>query len=429
MEEIKRRMREEVISSFDYSLEITEEDLYRKIDQVIMKAAKNEFLTLEKKEWLRRELFASIRGLDILEELLEQENITEIMINGFQDIFLEEGGKMHRWSRTFESGQKLEDIIQQIVAKANRIVNEANPIVDARLADGSRVNIILPPVAINGPIVTIRKFAKEAFTMERLIELGALCKDAADFLKCLVEARYNIFVCGGTGTGKTTFLNALTAFIPKGERIITIEDAAELKVNGIENLVRLEVRNKNTEGTGEISIRELIRTSLRMRPDRIIVGEVRGAETIDMLQAMNTGHDGSLSTGHGNSISDMLDRLETMVLLGSDIPLMAARRQISSAIDVMVQLGRLRDGRRCVLEIAEILGCRDGEIEKNSLFLYQEKEEGGGLLRTGNVFVQQKKLRRAGIKEWSTDEEAKETNVDSDTDKSGNRGTDGVAVF
>lgn len=406
MEELRRRLREEVVASFDYSEEITEEDLYRRIDQVIMLAAKESFLTLEKKEKLRRDLYASIRGLDILEEILEEESVTEIMINGAEDIFLEEGGKIHRWDHRFESRQKLEDIIQLIVGKANRIVNEANPIVDARLSDGSRVNVILPPVALNGPIVTIRKFSKDPFTMERLVEIGAITKDAASFLKILVEAKYNIFICGGTGSGKTTFLNALTEFIPRNERIITIEDAAELKVNGIENLVRLEVRNKNTEGTGEISIRELIRTSLRMRPDRIIVGEVRGAETIDMLQAMNTGHDGSLSTGHGNSTSDMLDRLETMVLLGSDIPLMAARRQIASAIDVMVQLGRLRDGRRCVLEISEILGCRDGEIEKNPLFVHQESEDGsgGGLKRTGAVFVQQTKLKRAGIKEWNADE-------------------------
>lgn len=407
MDELKRKLREEIITSFDYSMEITEEDLYRRIDQVIVREAKENFLTLQGKEQLRRELYASIRGLDILEEILLQDSITEIMINGPEDIFLEENGKIRRWQRCFESRQKLEDIIQQIVAKANRIVNEANPIVDARLEDGSRVNIILPPVALNGPIVTIRKFAREPYTMERLVELGALSSEAAGFLKCLVEARYNIFICGGTGSGKTTFLNALTTFIPKGERIITIEDAAELKVNGIENLVRLEVRNKNTEGSGEISIRELIRTALRMRPDRILVGEVRGAETIDMLQAMNTGHDGSLSTGHGNSTSDMLDRLETMVLLGTDIPLMAARKQIASAIDVMVQLGRLRDGRRCVLEIAEILGCRDGEIEKNPLYVYREEAGGGaGLKRTGAVFVQQGKLRRAGIREWRSNETA-----------------------
>jgi len=410
MEELKQKLREAVLASFDYSEEITEEDLYRNIDKAIMQEAKKSFLTLEGKERLRKELYASIRGLDILEELLEKESVTEIMINGAEHIFLEEDGKIQRWERKFESGRKLEDIVQLIVANANRMVNEASPIVDARLSDGSRVNVILPPVALNGPIVTIRKFSKEPLTMDRLVELGAISKDAADFLKILVQAKYNIFICGGTGSGKTTFLNALTEFIPKGERIITIEDAAELKVQGIDNLVRLEVRNKNTEGTGEISIRELIRASLRMRPDRIIVGEVRGAETIDMLQAMNTGHDGSLSTGHGNSTSDMLDRLETMVLLGTDIPLMAVRRQISSAIDVMVHLGRLRDGRRCVLEISEILGCRDGETEKNPLYLYRETEEGNGRLeRTGAVFVQQRKLRRAGIKEWTCNEKEQET--------------------
>ena len=431
MDELKQRLREEVVSSFDYSEEITEEDLLHKIDKVIMQAAKESFLTLERKEKLRRELYASIRGLDILEEILEKDSVTEIMINGYEDIFLEERGKIHRWERKFESRQKLEDIVQLIVARANRIVNEANPIVDARLSDGSRVNVILPPVALNGPIVTIRKFSKEPFTMEKLIELGAITKEAADFLRLLVEAKYNIFICGGTGSGKTTFLNALTAFIPKQERIITIEDAAELKVNGIENLVRLEVRNKNTEGTGEISIRELIRSSLRMRPDRIIVGEVRGAETIDMLQAMNTGHDGSLSTGHGNSTSDMLDRLETMVLLGSDIPLMAARRQIASAIDIMVQLGRLRDGRRCVLEISEILGCRDGEIEKNPLFVYQEGEEEnpGVLKRTGAVFIQQTKLRRAGKKEWNADGEMDEAKASASGDGALQGDSDGVAVL
>lgn len=396
-------MREEIVASFDYSVQITEEDLYRKIDQVIVRESKENFLTLSKKEQLRKELFASIRGLDILEEVLEKDSITEIMINGADHIFLEEYGKLYQWEKRFESKQKLEDIIQQIVAKANRIVNESSPIVDTRLEDGSRVNVILPPIALNGPIVTIRKFAKEPLTMERLLELGAITEEAADFLAKLVRAKYNIFICGGTGSGKTTFLNALTAYIPKEERIVTIEDAAELKVYGIENLVRLEVRNKSTEGSGEISIRELIRTALRVRPDRIIIGEVRGAETIDMLQAMNTGHDGSLSTGHGNSISDMLDRLETMVLLGTEIPLMAARKQIASAIDVMVQLGRLRDGRRCVLEIAEILGCREGEIEKNPIYVFQEEGEEqviGELKRTKAVFIQQMKLKRAGLKEW-----------------------------
>ncbi|MGN0505010.1 MAG: CpaF family protein [Lachnospiraceae bacterium] len=396
MEEIKQRLREQVLASFDYSAEITEEVLYAEIDRAILAEARVSFLTLADKERLRKELYHSIRGLDILEELLEREEITEIMINGADRIFIEERGRIRLWDRHFESRQKLEDIIQQIVAGANRTVNEASPIADARLADGSRVNILLPPVALNGPIVTIRKFSKEPFTMERLISLGAISPEAAEFLGTLVKAKYNIFVCGGTGSGKTTFLNALTAYIPPTERIITIEDAAELKVNGIENLVRLEVRNKNTEGCAEIGIRELIRAALRMRPDRIIVGEVRGAEAIDMLQAMNTGHDGSLSTGHGNSVPDMLDRLETMVLLGTEIPLMAVRKQIASAIDVLVHLGRMRDGSRKVLEISEVLSCRDGEIETNPLYLLKENGELG---RTGNVFVQQKKMRNAGLKE------------------------------
>ena len=411
MNELKKKLREEITASFDYSGEITEAELFGKIDGAILKEAKTNFLTLEKKEKLRKELYASIRGLDILEELLEQEDITEIMINGPDAVFVETEGRLRRSEKTFESKEKLEDIIQQIAAGANRVVNEANPILDARLKEGSRVNVILSPVALNGPVVTIRKFAKEPFTMERLVETGALTEEAAAFLGDLVRARYNLFVSGGTGSGKTTFLNALTGFIPQEERLVTIEDAAELKITGIENLVRLEVRNRTGEGCREISIRDLIRAALRARPDRIIVGEVRGAETIDMLQAMNTGHDGSLSTGHGNSTADMLDRLETMVLLGADIPLMAVRKQIASAIDVMVHLGRLRDGRRCVLEIAEVLGCRDGEIEINPLFVYTEETDvqtgrvAGSLKRTGSAFVQQKKLLRAGVKGRETSEE------------------------
>lgn len=401
-------MRKEITESFDYSVEITEEELYEKIDRAILKEAKLHFLTLEKKEQLRKEIYASIRGLDLLEELLEQEDITEIMINGPDHIFIERFGRLERFEKSFESGRRLEDIIQQIVSEANRVVNEANPIVDARWKDGSRVNVILAPVALNGPVVTIRKFSKEPFTLERLVDCGTLPRDAAELLEQLVVAKYNIFICGGTGSGKTTFLNALAGLIPPEERIVTIEDAAELQIRGIENMVRLEVRNKTDEGCKEISIRDLIRTALRVRPDRIIVGEVRGAEAIDMLQAMNTGHDGSLSTGHGNSTSDMLDRLETMMLLGADIPLMAVRKQIASAIDIMIHLGRLRDGRRCVLEIAEVLGCRDGEIEKNPLYLYQEadKESAGGLKRTGSAFVQQKKLFRAGFKRWDVGEQS-----------------------
>lgn len=402
---IKQKIREQVLESFDYSEEITENRLFEEIDRTILREAQASFLPLTQKERLRREVYDSIRGYDILEELLRKEEVTEIMINGAENIFLEEQGKLHRWDRQFDSGKRLEDLIQRMAAGANRVVNEASPIVDTRLADGSRVNVILPPVALNGPIVTIRKFSKEPLDMKRLIAIGAITEEAAAMLRLLVQAKYNIFICGGTGSGKTTFLNALTEYIPAEERIVTVEDAAELRLNGIENLVRLEVRNKTLDGCHEISIRDLIRAALRMRPDRIIVGEVRGAEVIDMLQAMNTGHDGSLSTGHGNSTADMLDRLETMVLLDMEIPLMAVRKQIASAIEIMVHLGRLCDGSRKVLEIAEVLGCRDGEIEKNTLFLYQEEETGegslsGGLKRTGNILIRQGKLKRAGWKGW-----------------------------
>ncbi len=398
MEEMKLRLRRSILDSFDYSETVSDEALLRVIDSTILKEARVNFLSLEDKERLRSELYNSIRGLDIIEELLADNNITEVMINGTKAIFYEKDGKLYKWDRSFDSGERLADIVQKIAAGANRTVNEANPIVDARLGDGSRVNIVLPPVAIDGPIVTIRKFSKNPYVMADFISFGSISEEAADYLRMLVEAKYNIFVCGGTGSGKTTFLNALSDFIPKGERIITIEDSAELKITGTENLVRLEVRNKNVEEVKEVTIRDLIRTALRMRPDRIIVGEVRGKEAIDMLSAMNTGHDGSLSTGHANTVSDMLDRLETMVLLGSDIPLLAARKQISSAIEIMVHLGRLKDGSRHVLEIAEITGLSDGEIEKNTLFKYVEDEDGKGrLIRTESSQVRTRKLVAAGF--------------------------------
>ncbi len=406
--DIKKQVRERVLHSFDYSEKITDEALFEEIDRAVTVEARTTFLPVQMREELRESVYNSIRGLDILEELLCKEDITEIMVNGDSDIFLESGGTLTKWEKSFESREKLEDIIQQIVAEANRVVNEANPIVDARLKDGSRVNVILPPVAINGPIVTIRKFSKEPFTMERLVALGAITEEAADVLRRFVSAKYNLFICGGTGSGKTTFLNALSDFIPENERIITIEDSAELKINNIKNLVRLEVRNRNSEECAEVTIRDLIRAALRMRPDRIIVGEVRGAEVVDMLQAMNTGHDGSLSTGHGNSIPDMLDRMETMMLMGMEIPLVAARKQIASAIDIMVHLGRLRDGSRKVLEISEVLGISDGEVELNPLYVFKEDETVidnddpgvviGELKRTRNPLVHQGKLKRAGIR-------------------------------
>ncbi len=402
--ELKQKIRLKVLENVDYYGEVSDDVIYDEIDRQINLEARNTFLPLMDREELRDEVFSSIRGMDVLESLLNDESITEIMINGENDIFIERSGKLSRSEKVFESRERLLDIIQQIVAGTNRVVNEMSPIVDARLKDGSRVNIILPPVALSGPTVTIRKFSKDPFNVQKLIDIGALTEEAAAFLRKLVIAKYNIFVSGGTGSGKTTFLNVLSDMVPKSERIITIEDSAELKINEIKNLVRLEVRNKNTEECNEITIRDLIKSALRMRPDRIIVGEVRGVEVIDMLQAMSTGHDGSLSTGHGNSVTDMLDRLETMVLMGLEIPLSAIRKQIGSAIDIMVHLGRLRDGSRKVLEISEVLGATNNEIKVNPLFVFREDEEcekgekvKGTLVRTGNPFIGTEKMKRAGI--------------------------------
>lgn len=328
-----------------------------------------------------RDLFNAFRKLDILQELLEDESITEIMINGLENIFVEKKGEIYQYEKRFVSRKKLEDIAQQIASGCNRTVNEAEPIVEARLPDGSRVNLVLLPVALNGPIITIRKFPKEGITMKHLIAWGSISREAAEFLEMLVKAKYNMFISGGTGSGKTTFLNALSQFIPEDERIITIEDNAELRLQSLPNLVRLEARNANMEGEGRIDIRELIRTALRMRPDRVIVGEVRSAETIDMLQAMNTGHDGSLSTGHGNSPKDMIGRLETMVLMGMEIPIEAVQRQIASGIDIIIHLGRMRDKTRKVLEIIEITGYEKGEIQMNTLYEFQEKGSSYGKVR------------------------------------------------
>lgn len=328
-----------------------------------------------------RDLFNAFRKLDILQELLEDESITEIMINGLENIFVEKKGEIYQYEKRFVSRKKLEDIAQQIASGCNRTVNEAEPIVDARLPDGSRVNLVLLPVALNGPIITIRKFPKEGITMKHLIAWGSISREAAEFLEMLVKAKYNMFISGGTGSGKTTFLNAISQFIPEDERIITIEDNAELRLQSLPNLVRLEARNANMEGEGRIDIRELIRTALRMRPDRVIVGEVRSAETIDMLQAMNTGHDGSLSTGHGNSPKDMIGRLETMVLMGMEIPIEAVQRQIASGIDIIIHLGRMRDKTRKVLEIIEITGYEKGEIQMNTLYEFQEKGSSYGKVR------------------------------------------------
>ncbi len=402
--ELKNRIRDQVLSSFDYSENISDVALNAAIHVSINREAVKNFMDLRTREELQNAVFNSIRGFDVLEPLLEDEEVTEIMVNGPYEIFTEKHGKLTKSELKFESEGRLEDIIQRIVSGANRTVNEADPIADARLPDGSRVNVVLPPVSLNGPIVTIRKFSKEAFTLQKLVEFGTIGRDAADRLSMLVAAGYNCFISGSTGSGKTSFLNALSGCIPHDERIITIEDSAELRIENIKNLVRLEVRNKNSGECKEILIRDLIRTALRMRPDRIIVGEVRGPEAIDMLQAMATGHDGSLSTGHGNSIGDMLDRLETMILMGTEIPLSAVRKQISSAIDIMIHLGRLRDGSRKVLEISEVLGMSDGEIKLNPLYVFKEDPESsdkeqvkGSLVRTANNFVSDWKLKKAGL--------------------------------
>ena len=375
------QLHEKVLSRMDFMREPSDEELLEIIHSVLEESSKKQFIPLKEKAALGKELFNAFRKLDILQELIEDESITEIMINGTENIFIEREGQIFLSDKKFLSRGKLEDVVQQMVAECNRIVNEASPIVDARLNDGSRVNGVLPPAAINGPIVTIRKFPKHRITMEQLLEYESISEEAAEFLVRLVRAGYNIFIRGGTGSGKTTFLNVLSDYIPETERIITIEDNAELQITELPNLVRLEARNANVEGTGEISIRDLIRTALRMRPDRIIVGEVRGKEAADMLQAFNTGHDGSLSTGHANSPKDMLSRLEMMTLMGMDIPLSAVQRQIAAGIDIMVHLGRLRDRSRKVLEIVEVLGYEKDEIRLQSLFSFRETGEKNGKIQ------------------------------------------------
>ena len=402
-EKWSRELRKRVQEQLDLSRELSDEEVQELIDREILKTSRENCLLLEEKLRLQKELFNSMRRLDMLQELIEDPDVTEIMVNGPRDIFIERSGRLTRWERSFSSKGKLEDVVQQIVSFCNRSVSKANPIADARLADGSRVNIVLDPVALNGPVVTIRRFPKEPVRMRQLLEWGSISADAAAFLQQVVKAGYNIFVSGGTGSGKTTVLNALSEYIPSDERIITIEDNAELQLDRVTNLVTLEARNANLEGEREITIRDLIKTSLRMRPDRIIVGEIRGAEAIDMLQAMNTGHDGSLSTGHANSPGDMLSRLETMVLMGMDLPLTAVRRQIASGVDLIVHLGRLRDGSRKVLEIVELDGMEQGEIRLRPLFTFEE-EPGqekaarikGSLYKKGEL-LHTGKLRAAGI--------------------------------
>lgn len=388
----------------DVSRDIPDEELWSLIDEEIAEQGESR-PSLHVREAAREQVFHALRGLDVLQELLEDPQITEIMVNGYQHIFYEKKGQLLQWDKQFPSREKLEDVIQSIVAAGNRMVNEATPIVDTRLRDGSRVNIVLAPIAIDGSVITIRKFPEHPMQMEDLLTLGSLSQEIADELKRLVKAGYNMFVSGGTGSGKTTFLNALSGYIPRNERVITIEDSAELQLNDIPNLVRLETRAANLENVSEIPIRQLIRTALRMRPDRILVGECRGAEALDMLQAMNTGHDGSLSTGHANSCRDMLRRLETMVLMGMDLPVSAIRAQIASGIDVLVHLGRLRDRTRKVLDIAEIDGMEQGEIRLHALYHFVETGEADGRIqgewqRKGKL-LHREKLAAAGLEESS----------------------------
>lgn len=384
--------------------DITDVALKQVIGECVQEESGLYMISIRQKEELEESVFNAIRRLDVLQELLEDDTITEIMINGKDDIFLERNGHITKWDKSFENEERLEDIAQKIASLSNKIVNISSPIADTRLEDGSRVSIVLPPVALNGPVITIRKFYKDALTMEKLIETGSLTQEAADFLKMAVKSKYNIFISGGTGSGKTTFLNALSEFIDNDERVITIEDAAELQINHVKNLVRLEARDANIEGKNEVTIRNLIRASLRMRPDRIIVGEVRGKETLDMVQAMSTGHDGSLSTGHGNSPKDMMTRLETMILMGIDMPVAAIRQQLTSAIDIIIHLGRLRDKTRRVLQIAEVVGVSRGEVKFNKLFEFAENAESNGrvlgeLKATGNKLVNTQKMYFAGYEQ------------------------------
>lgn len=385
-----QKIREKILEEIECRENVSDEEILELAEESVLVMGHEIYLSVEEKAEIIQMVFNSIRRLDVLQEMIEDKEITEIMVNGFEHIFIEKNGEIERYPKTFSSREKLEDVIQQIVAKVNRRVNEADPIVDVRLLDGSRVNVVLPPVALNGPVLTIRKFPDKPISMDRLLELGAVSKDVILFLKTLVEAKYNIFISGGTGSGKTTFLNALSDFIPKTERIITIEDAAELQIRGIPNLVRLEVRNANVEGKNEITIRDLMKSALRMRPDRIILGEVRDAAACELLNVMNTGHDGSLCTGHANSPKDMLNRLETLVLTGMDIPLSAVRNQIASALDIVIQLGRLRDRSRKVLEIDEVLGVKEGEVQVVPLYQFQET----GMTKEGKIIGILKKSER-----------------------------------
>ncbi|MDO5410918.1 MAG: CpaF family protein [Lachnospiraceae bacterium] len=392
MNQVCEQLQRQIIKELAGDGMVSDEVLLKSIDEIICMESRKQHFSLKQRMQYRKDIFNAIRGLDIIQELLEDSTVTEIMVNGYQNIFIEQNGRIRRYEKCFSSEEKLNDIIQKMVSSANRVVNETTPVVDARLPDGSRINVALPPVSLIGPVITIRKFP-EQFTIEQLIAKKSISEECAVFLRMLVEARYNIFISGGTGAGKTTFLNALSNYIPDTERIITIEDSAELQLD-IPNMVRMEARNSNMEGKNEIRIRDLIRAALRMRPDRIIVGEVRSEEALDMLQAMNTGHDGSISTGHANSPADMLTRLEMMVLMGTEIPLTAVKSQIASAIDILIHLERFRDGSRKVVSVEEVLGYQEGEICIQPLFFYDREKS--CICRTENRLAFQEKMWKTG---------------------------------
>ena len=399
--EIKRYVTENLPLS-----KMEDAELEEQIEEIVAQRLQGMYCSIDQRVSIVQQVYSSIRGFGLLDSIISDDTITEVMINGPENVFIEQNGRLFKLDKQFESQRSLEDIIQRIVGLAGREVNQANPICDTRLPDGSRVNVVLPPIALCGPTLTIRKFSKTPMTIEKLIQYGSITREIADKLQLLVKAKYNIFISGGTGSGKTTFLNALSNYIPKDERVITIEDSAELQITGVENLVSLETRNANTSGAGQITIRDLIKSSLRMRPERIVVGEVRGGEALDMLQAMNTGHDGSLSTGHANSTEDMLSRLETMVLQGAaGLPLEAIRQQIASAVDIIIHLSRLRDKSRKTMEITEVVGYEDGKIILNPLYVFEEDENStmdkvsGSLNRTKNPMKNDFKLRLSGIKE------------------------------
>ena len=401
MDDYSAQIREQVLNRMDLSRDVSDEEIGELIGEVASQTLRGRTMSIHDRVRIEQQVFNSLRKLNVLQELVDDPEVSEIMVNGPGHIFYEKDGRVQVWTHSFTSEEKMQDVIQQIVGSHNRVVNLSNPIVDTRLSDGSRVNIVLSPISLEGSVITIRKFPQHPLDMETLIAREAISREAAELLKRLVKARYSILISGGTSSGKTTFLNALSQYIPEDERVITIEDSAELQIQGVKNLVRLETRNANMEGVMPITIRDLIRTALRMRPDRIIVGECRGAETFDMLQALNTGHDGGLSTAHGNSCRDILSRLEMMVLMGMDLPLAAIRQQIASGIDIIVHLGRLRDKSRRVLEIAELDGIEEGELKLHTLYELEQGACGWSLEEKGRLHHTDKLAQIGGTHELS----------------------------